>query len=84
MDHCQAIGKTFCVSIVINKTSLFYIIADTLKSINPFLSEVFVTKDTSVLTNTNADTSQISPCFHEEADSRMLIHTPYYKGSATL
>jgi hypothetical protein len=35
---------------------------------------IFVTKDEHVLTNNKGDVSHISPCNHEEADSRIFLH----------
>ena len=36
--------------------------------------KMFVTQDENVLSNVNTDTSLLSHCNHEEADTRMFIH----------
>ena len=57
-----------------NKTSLFALIADGLKNINPYTAEVYVTKENTVLSNVQTHVARLSPCNQEEADTRMLLH----------
>jgi hypothetical protein len=56
-----------------NKTELFGFLAD---KIAGMICEtaIFVTKDEHVLINNEGDVSHISPCNHEEADSRIFLH----------
>ena len=56
-----------------NKTELFGFLADKIAGMTSETA-IFVTKDEHVLSNSESDVSQISPCNHEEADSRMFLH----------
>ena len=59
-----------------NKTGLFSFLAQKLSETElPLSKHVIVTLDTDVLSSdTNYNTSGLSPCTHEEADTRILLH----------
>ena len=58
-----------------NKTELFSLIADSVKdNFNNDNCTVVVTKNESVVSNKEIDTSRITPCLKEEADDRMFLH----------
>ena len=64
-----------------NKSALFKLIADCICQIYSYSAEIVVTEENTVLSNTPADLSTLSPCFHEEADTRMLLHASRCIGS---
>ena len=59
-----------------NKTKLFkyLILAEQTIAIQDKGKEVLSTSDCPVLTNSRENTARISPCSHEEADTRPLLH----------
>jgi len=56
-----------------NKTKLFKYLAEQTIAIQDKGKEVLSTSDCSVLTNSRENTARISPCSHEEADTRLLL-----------
>lgn len=57
-----------------NKTELFLFLADQTVSLQSEDKTVLSTSDKCVLSNTTTDTALISPCTHEEADTRLFLH----------
>ena len=57
-----------------NKTKLFKYLADQTIAIQDKGKEVLSASDCSVLTNSRENTGHISPCSHEEADTKLLLH----------
>ena len=64
-----------------NKEGLFKFLANSLMDLPPDVT-VLTTEKEHVLTNVEYDVSNISPCSHEEADYRMILHAhdAYLKG----
>ena len=56
-----------------NKTELFSFLASFVIAINTD-KQIITTKDTHVLSNIDQNMSNISPCSHEEADTRIFLH----------
>ena len=56
-----------------NKTKLFHLIAATIKNYKGN-EKIVVTKDNCVLSNFPFEDEIMSPCNHEEADTRMFVH----------
>ena len=56
-----------------NKTNLFKILADGVKTIGTE-KLIITTQGPIVLTNHPIDISDLSPCSHEEADTRMMVN----------
>ena len=56
-----------------NKTELFHFIADRIADMDT-VDPVIVTKEDRVLSNHEISLDDISPCSHEEADTRMFVH----------
>ena len=56
-----------------NKTELFKFLSEMIVAIETN-GKVFVTHGENVLTNTNLEDTQLLPCNHEEADTRMFVH----------
>ena len=52
---------------------LFKFLADKIDS-SQTNKNVYVTHGENILCNFNKDTSYLSPCYHEEADTRMFVH----------
>ena len=58
-----------------NKQELFDFLADQLGTVDVELGQVISTKGETVVYNRRReDTSELSPCNHEEADTRLLLH----------
>ena len=58
-----------------SKQELFLYLADQLTTIGTDHGEVVSTKnETVVFNNDRTDTADLSPCTHEEADTRLLLH----------
>ena len=57
-----------------NKTELFKYLAEQTVSVESAGKHVFSTSDNFVLSRSRGDLSAISPCTHEEADTRLLLH----------
>jgi len=58
-----------------NKEELFLYLAEQLTTIGTDHGEVVSTKhDSVVFNNDRTDTADLSPCTHEEADTRLLLH----------
>ena len=58
-----------------NKAELFGYLAEKLLSFDEFQEkEVVTTKGLAALSNIERETSGLSPCNHEEADTRLLLH----------
>ena len=59
-----------------NKEELFLYLAEQLTTIGTDHGEVVSTKhETVVFNNDRPDAADLSPCTHEEADTRVLLHT---------
>ena len=56
-----------------NKTELFNLISDSVANEN-FPGKVIITHEEEVRYSEPTDTKGLSPCTHEEADTRMLLH----------
>ena len=56
-----------------NKTELFHLIAATIKNYKGNV-KIVVTKDNCVLSNFPFEDEIMSPCNHEEADTKMFVH----------
>ena len=56
-----------------NKTELFEFLAALIERIET-LNKVVVTKGNDVISNTDIDKHDLSPCTHEEADTRLFLH----------
>lgn len=56
-----------------NKTELFRFLAEKLSDMN-IVTKIVATVEENVVSNQQIDVSQISPCNHEEADTRMFLH----------
>ena len=68
-----------------NKSALFSLLADQLKTINPFKVTVFVTKDNIVVSDSPGGSSpDLSPSCHEEADTRLILYASAYKDSVII
>ena len=59
-----------------NKTELFCFLADKISSIDTN-TVIVVTKEEHVVSNKDVDTDFITPCTHEEADTRMFLHAKH-------
>ena len=58
-----------------NKTELYALLAESLQSMRvPLGKQVITTSGTNALLNPLHNTERLSPCTHEEADTRMLLH----------
>ena len=57
-----------------NKEELFSFLADELIRLQPEDGVIVTTKGEKVLCNKTRDLSMLSPCNHEEADTRLLLH----------
>ena len=59
-----------------NKTELFKLLADGMVSSKVFQdrSTVIATKSSKIKSNVSIDASVLSPCNHQEADTRMYLH----------
>ena len=58
-----------------NKEELFHFLADQLGTVGVQHGQVVSTKGNAVVCNRDTDdTSSLSPCNHEEADTRLLLH----------
>ena len=56
-----------------NKTELFHFIADKISETQT-RNPVIVTKDDTALSNHDVSLAEVSPCSHEEADTRIFVH----------
>lgn len=56
-----------------NKTELFLFLADKIKGIDNATS-IIATKGQDAVCNKERDLSGVSPCIHEEADTRLFVH----------
>ena len=56
-----------------NKTELFYFLAEKMCEAET-TSKVIVTKGEDAISNTRKSLDAVSPCCHEEADSRIFVH----------
>ena len=59
-----------------NKTELFKMVSETAVSIPEGLTTVITTVEDKVISNADVDKSNIEPCNHEAADTRLLLHVP--------
>ena len=59
-----------------NKTELFYLIAERVDK-ELFPGVVIITQDELVRCSEPTDTEDLTPCSHEEADTRMLLHAAH-------
>ena len=59
-----------------NKSELFTFLADKIANIETDKT-VIITKGEDIVVNTNIDTSQLCPCYHEEAGTEMLLHVQH-------
>ena len=57
-----------------NKTELFKMVSETAVSIPERVTTVVATVEDKVISNAGVDKSNIEPCNHEEADTRLLLH----------
>ena len=57
-----------------NKTDIFNFLADKIEQM-PSPNMVIVTKEENVLSNHMISLEDVSPCSHEEADTRIFVHT---------
>ena len=57
-----------------NKSELFKLVSETAVSILKTVANIFATVEEKVISNTHMDKSNIEPCNHEEADTRLLLH----------
>lgn len=81
----QAIGLLFLRNND-NKSALFQMVAHTIAtSLDPDIATVVVTISDSAISNDQVlDLSGISPCDHEEADTRLLLHVQHAKADAII
>ena len=56
-----------------NKTELFEFLATHIEHTET-LNTVIVTKGEDAVSNTNINRNELSPCTHEEADTRLFVH----------
>ena len=57
-----------------NKKELFRFLAATCSTADCFDKKVMSSYDQSVVSNTSGDIGDLSPCMHEEADTRIFVH----------
>ena len=68
-----------------NKTALFALVQKhVVTAVDPHLATVVVTSFDTVLSNDTLDLSYISPCDHEEADTRMFLHVNHAKSESII
>ena len=65
IKSCHVAGK--------NKQELFGFLAQSVTSVNTGEKQLIATKGVNVLNSIPHNTSGLSPCSHEEADTRMLF-----------
>ena len=67
-------GKVF-LKVTSNKDDLFQFFSEQLSEVTVGKTyTLIITKETSVLSNTQLELSALYPCKHEDADTRMMLH----------